>query len=73
MDHKDKKAFAFDTKYDSRFSGRAGKGIEKRLKRFGMSIVKQHSSAIVKRSEGPLEAGMEERFTQIGTELTKLM
>jgi flavorubredoxin len=70
---KDKKAFAFDTKFGSRFAGSSGKGIEKKLKKLGMRIVKQHSSAIVKGGEGPLDAGMEERFTQIGAELTKLL
>ncbi|UCH03255.1 MAG: flavodoxin-like domain-containing protein [Candidatus Bathyarchaeota archaeon] len=70
---KDKKAFAFDTKFSSRFAGSAGKGIEKKLKKLGMHIIKQHSSAIVKGGEGPLVAGMEERFTQIGTEITKLL
>jgi flavodoxin len=73
VDLKDKKAFAFDTKFSSRFAGRAGKGIEKRLKRFGMSVVKEYSSAIVKGSEGPLDAGMEERFTQIGIELANIV
>ncbi|MCP8311599.1 MAG: flavodoxin family protein [Candidatus Methylarchaceae archaeon HK02M1] len=69
VDIKGKKAFAFDTKYKSRLAGSAGKGIEKTLKGLGMSIVKPHSSAIVKGSEGPLEEGMEEIFEQIGSEM----
>ena len=66
---KGKKAFAFDTKYKSRWAGSAGKGIEKTLKKLGMSIVKPHSSAIVTGSEGPLKDGTEEMFEQIGGEM----
>jgi flavodoxin len=69
VDIKGKKAFAFDTKYKSWLAGSAGKGIEKTLKELGMSIVKTHSSAIVKGSEGPLEEGMEEMFEKIGGEM----
>ena len=63
-------AFAFDTKTGSRFWGSAAKGIEKRLKKLGLNIVKPYSSAIVKGLKGPLEDGMERKFTQIGTELS---
>ncbi|MBM5804700.1 MAG: hypothetical protein FJZ49_01280 [Candidatus Verstraetearchaeota archaeon] len=69
VDIKGKKAFAFDTKYKSWLAGSAGKGIEKTLKGLGMSIVKPHSSAIIKGSEGPLEEGMEEMFERIGGEV----
>ena len=69
VDIKGKKAFAFDTKLKSWWAGSAGKRIEKTLKRLGMSIVKPHSSAIIKGSEGPLEEGMEEMFEQIGGEM----
>jgi len=69
VDVRGKKAFAFDTKLKSRFAGSAADGIEKRLRRLGMSIVKPHSSAIVKGSEGPLEEGAEDMFRQIGTEI----
>jgi flavodoxin len=69
VDIKGKKAFAFDTKYKSWWAGSAAKGIEKTLKKLGMSIVKPHSSAIVTGSEGPLKDGMEELFEQIGGEL----
>jgi len=73
VDIKGKKAFAFDTKYKSRWSGSAGKGIGKTLKRRGMNIVKPHSSAIVTGSEGPLDEGMEEMFEQIGVEIGELV
>jgi len=66
-----KNAFAFDTKVKSRFAGSAGKGIEKRVKKLQMNIVRPHSSAIVKGREGPLEEGMEEAFKQIGVDLAK--
>ena len=69
VDIKGKKAFAFDTKYKAWWAGSAGKGIEKALKRLGMSIVKPHSSAIVTGNEGPLKDGMEEMFEQIGSEI----
>ena len=69
VDLRDKKAFAFDTKTGSRFWGSAAKGIEKRLKRLGLNIVKPYASAIVKGLKGPLQNGIDEKFTQIGTEL----
>ena len=66
-----KRAFAFDTKYKSRLAGSAGKRIEKKLKKLGMSIVKSLVSAIVKGGEGPLEDGVEETFKQIGADIAK--
>ena len=73
VDLRGKKAFAFDTKLKSRIAGSAAKGIEKHLERLGMSIVKPHSSAIVKGAEGPLEEGIEEKFKQIGAEMANLV
>jgi flavorubredoxin len=70
---KGKKAYAFDTRMQLWWAGSAGKGIEKRLKRIGMSIVKPYSSAIVKGKEGPLQDGMEEKFKQIGIEIARLI
>jgi len=67
----DKNAFAFDTKTGSRFWGSAAKGIEKRLKKLGLNVVKPYASAIVRGLKGPLEDDMERKFTQIGTELIK--
>ena len=69
VDLRDKKAFAFDTKYASRFAGSAAKGIEKRLKKLRLTVVKPYASAIVTGREGPLQDGMEEKFKQIGSEL----
>jgi flavorubredoxin len=66
-----KKAFAFDTKFKSRLAGSAGKRIEKKLKKLGMSIVKSHISAIVKGGEGPLEDEAEQTFKQIGADIGK--
>jgi flavorubredoxin len=68
---KGKKAFAFDTKMEYRFSGSAAKRIEKRLKKLGMNIVRPRSSAIVIGREGPLEDGMDEMFKQIAVEIAK--
>jgi len=69
VDLREKKAFAFDTKFPSRFAGSAAKGIEKRLKRRGLNVVTSSASAIVTGEKGPLQAGMDEKFTQIGREL----
>jgi flavorubredoxin len=72
VDLRDKKAFAFDTKLGSRFSGSAAKEIEKRLKKIGMNVVKPYTSAIVTGTKGLLQDGMDGKFQQIGTELTSL-
>lgn len=72
VDLRYKKAFAFDTKTGSRFWGSAAKGIEKWLKRLGLNIVKSYASAIVKGLKGPLQNGIDEKFTQIGTELATI-
>ena len=69
VDLRNKKAFVFDTKRGYPLSGSAAKGIEKRLKRIGMNIVKPYASAIVKDLKGPLQDGMDKKFKQIGTEL----
>jgi flavorubredoxin len=73
VDLRDKKAFAFDTKRGYPLSGSAAKGIEKRLKRIGMSIVRSRSSAIVKDLKGPLDENMEEIFRNIGVEIAKFL
>ncbi len=69
---KNKQAFAFDTKYESRFAGSAGKAIEQRLKQNGLKVVMPHASAIVLGKEGPLKEGAEAQFKQIGTELARI-
>ena len=66
-----RKAFVFDTKVKAWWAGSAAKGIEKRLKKLKMSIVKPHSSAIVTGREGPLADGTEEMFKQIGAEVAE--
>ncbi len=69
-----KKAFAYDTKLSkSSLAGNVGGKIEDNLKGLGLTIVKTHATAVVKGSEGPLEEGAEEAFTQIGAELAKMM
>ena len=65
-----KKAFAFDTRLRAR--GSAAKGIENRLKKLQMIIIKPYASAIVKGMEGPLEEDAEKNFTQIGSEIAKI-
>jgi flavorubredoxin len=64
-----KRAFAFDTKFDSRISGSASKYIENKLSKLGMEIVKHRQSAIVKKTEGPLRDGEPETFDQVGFEI----
>jgi flavorubredoxin len=70
-----KHGFAFDTKFASRLSGSASKYIEKTLKDLGMEIVRPRQSAIVDKTEGPLEGSEVEAFERIGfdigTSLTK--
>jgi flavorubredoxin len=66
---KGKRGFAFDTKFASRLSGSASKYIEGQLSKLGMEIVRPRQSAIVKKSEGPLEEGEPETFERIGYEI----
>lgn len=66
---KGKRGFAFDTKFASRLSGSASKYIESRLSRLGIEIIRERQSAIVKKSEGPLEEGESEAFERIGFEI----
>jgi flavorubredoxin len=68
-----KKAFAFDTKMQSRMAGSAGGKIERKLKDIGFTIAKHSESAIVKGREGPLQESAEETFKQIGAELAKML
>ncbi|HEX4920922.1 MAG TPA: flavodoxin domain-containing protein, partial [Candidatus Bathyarchaeia archaeon] len=66
---KGKQGFAFDTKLASRLSGSAGKYIENKLSKLGLEIAKPRESAIVKKSEGPLEEGEHESFERLGFEI----
>jgi len=66
-------AFAFDTRAKHAFAESAGKRVEERLKRLGMSIIRPYSSALVKEREGPLEEEMEKMFKHISAELVKLI
>jgi flavorubredoxin len=68
-DLRGKKAFAFDTKLRSRFSGSAGRKIEKRLGKLRMIVVRPHASAIFNSKEARLEEGAEETFRQIAAEI----
>jgi len=69
-------AFAFDTKYGSRFSGSAAKYIENSLDDQGLRIVAKRASAIVtstKEGGRPVDArlrrGEVERFANLGTRI----
>jgi flavorubredoxin len=66
---KGKRGFAFDTKFASRLSGSASKYIEAKLTNLGIEIIRQRQSAIVKKSEGPLDEGEPEAFERIGYEI----
>jgi flavodoxin I len=70
---KGKLGFAFDTKFGSPLAGSAAKYIEKRLEQLGLSIVKPRQSAIVGKTEGPLEEGEMEVFEKIGYEIGRTM
>ena len=62
-------AFAFDTKLPSRLSGSASKYIEKKLRDLGMTIIAPRRSAIVDKTEGPLEGGEVESFERLGYDI----
>jgi len=64
-----KSGFAFDTKFRSSLAGSAAKFIEKRITELGVKIVRPRQSAIVEKSEGPLEEGEMEAFERIGFEI----
>jgi flavorubredoxin len=66
---KGKRGFAFDTKFANRLSGSASKYIESRFSKLGIEIIRPRQSAIVKKSEGPLEEGEPETFNRIGFEI----
>ena len=66
---KGKRGFAFDTKFANRLSGSASKYIEAKLSKLGLEIVRQRQSAIVKKSEGPLDEDEPEAFERIGYEI----
>jgi flavorubredoxin len=66
---KGKRGFAFDTKFASRLSGSASKSIEGQLSKLGMEMVRPRQSAIVKKTEGPLEESEQETFERIGYEI----
>jgi flavorubredoxin len=68
-----KKAFAFDTKMNSRLAGSAGGKIERKLKDLGFTIAKPSESAIVNGREGPLRESADGTFKQIGAELAKML
>ncbi len=68
-----KKGFAFDTKMKSRLAGSAGGKIENKVQDAGLTIARHSESAVVLGREGPLEAGAEARFNQIGSELAKIL
>jgi flavorubredoxin len=70
---KEKFGFAFDTKFGSALSGSAAKYIEKKLEQFGVKIVRPRQSAIVGKTEGPLEEGEMESFESIGYEIGNRM
>lgn len=87
LDLKSKYGFAFDTKLDHFMAGSAAKFIEKKLKAYGVDIIRPHSSGIVigrkenekkkkeeiKIGEAVLKEGMEELFETIGRELGALL
>jgi flavodoxin len=68
-----KKAFAFDTKFSSRFAGSGGGKIEKKLKSLGFEAAMPARSAIVLGKEGPLEEGTEDTFRQLGEDLARMV
>lgn len=67
-----KRGFAFDTRIKSRFAGSAAKGIQAIMESRGMKVAMPYAEAVVLGTKGPLEAGAEETFRQLGTQIAKL-
>ncbi len=73
--------FSFDTRNESRMNSRslsvlensAARSIEGVMKRRKMMIIKPRVSAIVHGREGPLDAGVEQAFFQIGKEIGEIL
>jgi len=73
--------FSFDTRNETRMNNRrlalfensAARSIEGFMKRMKMKIIKSRVSAIVYGREGPLNAGVEEAFLQIGREIGSML
>ena len=61
--------FAFDTRFGNQLAGSAAKFIERKLETIGLNIIKPRQSAIVEKTEGPLEEGEMETFERIGYEI----
>jgi len=72
-DLREKHGFAFDTKNPPRYWGSAAKGIEKRLQKLGLKIVRSRASAFVKGLKGPLHENTEETFRRVGVDIAKLL
>ncbi len=71
IDLHEKQGFAFDTKNPPRYWGSAAKGIEKRLAKLRLTIVRSRASAFVKGLKGPLHENTEETFRKIGVEIAQ--
>lgn len=66
---KERFGFAFDTRFGNPLAGSAAKFIEKKLETIGLNIITPRQSAIVEKTEGPLEEGEMEAFERIGYEI----
>ncbi|MFW9967548.1 MAG: flavodoxin family protein [Candidatus Thorarchaeota archaeon] len=81
LDLRGLRGFAFDTRNHSRmnkkrwliFENSAARIIEGTMKRKGVKILMPRESAIVQGREGPLDATVEERFTEIGMKVGNLL
>jgi flavodoxin len=81
LDLKGRLGFAFDTRNHSRMNSRswlmlensAARIIEGSMRRMKIRILKPRESAIVEGREGPLDTGVEDRFSEIGRELGRVL
>ncbi|MHA2021640.1 MAG: flavodoxin family protein [Candidatus Thorarchaeota archaeon] len=81
LDLRGRTGFAFDTRNHSRMNNRswlmlensAARSIEGAMKRMKIKILASRESAIVEGREGPLDMGIEDRFTEVGRELGRLL
>ena len=73
----EKRGFCFGTRLDSRMNifdiNGSAKKIERRLKKKGVKIVKDAVNVIVEGREGPLVAGSEKDFNELGLDIGGLI
>jgi flavorubredoxin len=81
LDLRGRGGFAFDTRNHSRMNSKswfllensAARSIEGSMRRMKIRILRPRESAIVEGREGPLDMGVDDRFTEVGRELGRVL